>query len=266
MIILFIGDIFGQAGRDAVFHGLYNIKKREGVDLCIANGENAASNGRGLSGRDARDIMESGVDVITMGNHVWSCREFEEFADRLPVVRPANIGRGRPGKGYLIVEVKGVKVGIANIEGRAFMDIVGDDLFGCADDLLAAMKAGGAAVTFVDFHGEATSEKKLMAMYLDGKVSAFAGTHTHVQTADETVLPGGTAFITDAGMTGISRESIIGMAYKGVYEKYALGRKAPFEAVKSGTLEIRGVVIDVDESTGLAREIKRISETVIPPV
>ncbi|MBQ7445067.1 MAG: YmdB family metallophosphoesterase [Clostridia bacterium] len=266
MIILFIGDIFGVPGRDALFHGLYNIKKREGVDLCIANGENAASNGRGLSGRDACDIMESGVDVITMGNHVWSCREFEEFADRMPVVRPANIGRGRPGKGYLVTEVNGVKVGVCNIEGRAFIDIVGDDIFACADDCIGAMKAEGAAITVVDFHAEATSEKKLVGMYLDGKVTAVLGTHTHVQTADETVLPGGTGYITDAGMTGISKESIIGMAYKGVYEKYALGRKSSFEPVKHGTLEIRGVVIDADETTGKCRSVKRIAETVVPPV
>ena len=266
MIILFIGDVFGAAGRDALFHGLYNIKKREGADICIANGENAASNGRGLSGRDARDIMESGVDVITMGNHVWSCREFEEFADRLPVVRPANIGRNRPGKGYVVTDVNGVKLGIANVEGRAFMDIVGDDVFGTADDLVAAMKAEGAAVTFFDYHAEATSEKKMFAMYLDGRATAVVGTHTHVQTADETVLPGGTAFITDAGMTGISRESVIGMAYKGVFEKFAMGRKASFEAVKAGTLEIRGVVIDADEKTGKARSIKRIAEIVEPPV
>jgi len=265
MIILFIGDVFGTPGRDALFHGLYSLKKRENVDICIANGENAASNGRGLSGRDARDIMESGVDVITMGNHVWSCREFEEFADRLPIVRPANIGRGRPGKKYIVTEVCGKKVGITNIEGRTFIDIVGDDLFACADDMVAAMKAEGAEVTVVDFHAEATSEKKLLAMYLDGKVSAVIGTHTHVQTADETVLPEGTAFITDAGMTGISRESIIGMAYKGVYEKYALGRKASFEPVKKGTLEIRGVVIDVDDVTGLARSVKRVAEVVTLP-
>lgn len=264
MIVLFIGDIFGTPGRDALFHGLYDLKKREKADLCIANGENAASNGRGLSGRDARDIMESGVDVITMGNHVWSCREFEEFADRLPVVRPANIGRGRPGKGFIVTDVNGRRAGITNIEGRAFIDIAGDDIFACADDMTAAMKAAGAEITIVDFHAEATSEKKLLAMYLDGKVSAVIGTHTHVQTADETVLPGGTAFITDAGMTGISRESIIGMNYKGVYEKYALGRKASFEPVKKGTLEIRGAVIDVDEETGLSRSIKRVAETVEP--
>ncbi len=266
MIILFIGDVFGVAGRDALFHGLYNIKKRERVDICIANGENAASNGRGLSGRDACDIIESGVDVITMGNHVWSCREFEEFADRLPVVRPANIGRGRPGKGFIVKEVAGVSVGIGNIEGRAFIDIVGDDPFAAADDMTAAIKEQGAAVTLIDIHAEATAEKKLLAMYLDGKVTAVVGTHTHVQTADETVLDGGTAFITDAGMTGIMRESIIGMAYKGVYDKYALGRKATFEPVKKGTLEIRGVVIDADEKTGLARSIRRIAETVNPSV
>lgn len=265
MIILFIGDIFGTAGRDALFHGLYNIKKRENVDFCIANGENAATNGRGLSGRDARDILESGVDIITMGNHVWSCREFEEFADRLPVVRPANIGRGRPGKKFIVTEVNGRRVGVTNIEGRTFIDIVGDDIFGCADDMIKAMKADGADIMIVDFHAEPTSEKKLLAMYLDGKVAAVVGTHTHVQTADETVLPEGTAFITDAGMTGINRESIIGMAYRGVYEKFALGRKTSFEPVKKGTLEIRGVVIDVDEETGLARSIKRIAEVVELP-
>lgn len=262
MKILFVGDIVGEPGRNAVFHGLSAIKKREKIDFCIANGENSAKNGRGMSGADAMDILDSGVDVITMGNHVWSHADFEEFADRLPVVRPANIGRERPGKGLLVKECKGVGVGVANVEGRVFIDLQGNDPFAAIDEVLEKMKAEGAAVTIIDFHGEATSEKKIAAFYADGRATAVIGTHTHVQTADETVLDGGLGFISDAGMTGISRESCIGMNYKGVYDKYALGRPARFEVQKTGTHEICGVVLTVDETTGKTLEIKRIKETV----
>lgn len=262
MRILFVGDVFGEAGRDVLFHGLYKIKKRENIDFCVVNGENSARNGRGMSGRDARDIFESGADYITMGNHVWGCPEFEEFADRLPVLRPGNIGRNRPGRGYVRVDVAGTPVGIINVEGRAFIDPPGDSPFEFAEEAVQALRDAGTRVILVDIHAEATSEKKIMAMFLDGRVSAVVGTHTHVQTADECVLDGGTAFITDVGMTGISRESVLGMTFKGVYERYAFGRQARFEPLKIGTPEIDAVVIDVDEITGNARSIKRIKETV----
>ena len=262
MKILFVGDIVGEPGRNTIFHGLYNIKKRENVDFCIANGENSARNGRGMSGVDARDILDAGVDVITMGNHVWSCPEFEEFADRLPVVRPANIGRGRPGRGFLVTGCKGVRIGVANVEGRAFIDLQGDDPFGAVDDVLEGMAAEGAAIRIIDFHGEATSEKKIAAIYADGRATAVIGTHTHVQTADETVLDGGLGFISDAGMTGIARESCIGMNFDGVYKRFALGKVARFEVQKTGTHELCGVVLTVDETTGKTLEIKRIKETV----
>lgn len=262
MRILFVGDVFGEAGRDALFHGLYKIKKREKIDFCVVNGENSAKNGRGMSGRDARDIFESGADVITMGNHVWGCPEFEEYADRLSVLRPGNLGKNRPGRGFMRVDVAGTPVGVINIEGRAFIDPPGDSPFEFAEAAVEALRGAGVRVILVDIHAEATSEKKIMALFLDGRVSAVVGTHTHVQTADECVLDGGTAFITDVGMTGISRESVLGMGFKGVYERYALGRQARFEPLKAGTPEIDAVVIDVDEVTGKALTIKRIKETV----
>lgn len=262
MKILFVGDVVGAPGRNALFHGLHEIKKREKIDFCIVNGENSAKNGRGMSGVDARDILDAGADVITMGNHVWSCPEFEEFADRLPVVRPANIGRARPGRGFIVTECKGVRVGVANIEGRAFIDLQGDDPFAAVDEVLEKMKAEGAAVTIIDFHAEATSEKKIAAFYADGRATALIGTHTHVLTADETILDGGLGFISDAGMTGISRESCIGMNFNGVYNKFALGKPARFEVQKTGTHEICGVILTADVTTGRTLEIARIKETV----
>lgn len=256
MNILFIGDVFAEAGRKYVTENLKSIKKRENIDFCIANCENA-SHGRGLSKRNYRELADAGIDVITMGNHVWSNSEFTEvLRDRsTKAIRPANIGRNVPGRGYSVNYVNGRRVAVINLEGRSFIDLVGDNPFECMDALLAKIDA---EVVIVDFHAEASSEKKTLALYLDGRVNAVVGTHTHVPTADTMILPRGTAYVTDVGMTGIMRESVIGMAFEGPYRKTAQGLPARFEPCEEGTSELGAVIISVDDNTGKTLEIKRI--------
>lgn len=260
MRILFVGDVFGENGRDYVVQNLPLIKQREKIDFCVVNAENS-SHGRGLSETNYKQIAGAGADVITMGNHVWGNTELAPLLKtNVNVIRPGNIGCDAPGVPFIVKEVKGVKVGVANIEGRAFMDLIGDNPFECADVLINKMNGAGATIKLIDFHAEATSEKKLMGLYTDGRVSAVVGTHTHVQTADEQILPKGTAFITDVGMTGISKESVLGMQYQGVFKKIAKGMPARFEPETNGTAEMCAVIITVDEKTGKATEIKRLNE------
>lgn len=261
MNLLFIGDVFGEIGREYLEQKLPLMIQKHKVDVCVANCENAA-HGRGLSEKNYNEILSSGVDIITMGNHVWGNSELAPLLKLkdTKVVRPCNIGKTLPGVGYKIFAKKGVKIGVTNIEGRVFIDLVGDNPFEAADEIIKQMDDEGAKIKIIDFHAEATSEKKLMAMYTDGRVSAVIGTHTHVQTADEQILPNGTAFITDVGMTGISRESVLGMEYKGVSEKIIKGLPARFEPCVKGTPEIRAVLIKIDEETGKATQIERINE------
>ena len=223
MRILFIGDIFGEPGRDIIVDKLFRLRHEEKIDFCIANCENA-SHGRGLSKRNADELLESGVDFVTMGNHTFSNNEIYEFIRDYPIIRPYNLSGLLPGKGFAAVELKnGVRVGIINIEGRVFIEPAGDNPFEAADRALMELREnfGNCHVIIVDFHAETSSEKKALGLYLDGRVTAVLGTHTHVQTADEQILSKGTAFITDVGMTGVSGEgSIIGMDSRLVTEKF----------------------------------------------
>jgi metallophosphoesterase (TIGR00282 family) len=259
--ILFIGDIFGRPGRTIVRERLPELVKQHSIDLIIANGENAAA-GFGITPALAEELFELGIEVLTSGNHIWDKREIIEYfetADGNPysparrLLRPANYPSALPGWGLYQGQTRGgVDYAIINLQGRVFMTS-NDDPFRVADDLL---KQVTAKVVLVDMHAEATSEKISMGWYLDGRVTAVLGTHTHIPTADEHVLPNGTAYQTDVGMTG-PYDSVIGVKKELVINRFLTNMPARFEAA-SGDVRLCAVVIDCDESTGKARSIQRI--------
>lgn len=257
MRVLMIGDIIGQPGRTIVEAMLTRLKTNYQIDLTIANGENAAG-GIGITEPVARELFSLGIDVLTMGNHVWDKREIFDFIDREPrIVRPLNYPMNPPGQGSVLFEVKGgPKVGIISLSGRVYM---GD--LDCPFQAVTAETArlrSETPVIIVDFHAEATSEKVAMGWHLDGKVSVVAGTHTHVQTADERVLPGGTAYITDLGMTG-PLNSVIGVKKELVLAKFLTQMPTRF-SVASGDMVFSGAVIDIDVTSGRAQTITRVMD------
>lgn len=254
MRVLFIGDMVGKPGRTMASEALSFLRSEKGpFDFVLANGENAAA-GKGLTRKVADELFDMGIDGLTSGNHIWDKKEFIPILDDEPrVVRPANYPPGSPGNGSMILRKGELSLGVINLQGRVFMPLI-DCPFRKMDELIENM---GPMPIFVDFHAEATSEKKVMGAYLDGRVSALVGTHTHVQTADEEVLPGGTAYITDVGMTG-SFSSAIGMTFESVMPKFLTGLPSRFE-VATEDLRLNGVVVDIDEETGIALDICRIS-------
>lgn len=254
--LLFIGDVIGKPGRDALSRELHRIVDRHRVDLVIANGENAAG-GFGLTAETAQELFKCGVQMITSGNHIWDKKDALEYIKKEErIVRPANYPEGTPGKGATIVRTPGgVKIGILNLEGRVFMNNL-DCPFRCADREVAKLKEE-TPIVFVDFHAEATSEKASLGWYLDGRVCAVIGTHTHVQTADERILTAGTAYMTDAGMTG-AFDSVIGVKKEEAIQKFITQRPSKFEVAKKD-IRINGVVIEVDEKSGLSLGIERIN-------
>lgn len=260
MRILFIGDIFGRPGRNIVKDRLSGLVREHSIDLVIANGENAAA-GFGITPPLAEEFFDLGIDVLTTGNHVWDKREIVDFfkmADGNPhspahrVLRPANYPAGMPGWGLYQGRKVGVDYAVMNLQGRVFM-APNDDPFRVADELI---KGISAKVIFVDIHAEATSEKASMGWYLDGRVTAVVGTHTHVPTADERVLPNGTAYITDVGMTG-PYDSVIGVKKELIIERFLTNMPMRFEAA-SGDVRLCAVVVDCDEISGRAHSITRI--------
>ncbi|MFH1710554.1 MAG: TIGR00282 family metallophosphoesterase [bacterium] len=254
MKLLFIGDIIGRPGRYIVKSLLPGLKEEFSPDIVIANGENAAA-GIGITKKIYDELTDMGIDVITMGNHVWDRREFLPDISSCPtLIRPANYPEGAPGKGHDIFSSKGTKYGVINLVGRVFMPCINCP-FQTANLIVAKINAE-TPIILVDFHGEATSEKNALAWYLDGKVSAVIGTHTHIQTADERILPKGTAFITDAGMVG-SYDSVIGVQKEQIIKRFLSSMPERFEPEDKGPGLFNGLVIDIDDS-GRAREIKRI--------
>ncbi|MDI9370843.1 MAG: TIGR00282 family metallophosphoesterase [Synergistaceae bacterium] len=255
MKILFIGDIIGRPGRKVVAEVLPRLAEREGgFDFVLANCENAAA-GKGITRKVADELFAAGISGLTSGNHIWDKPEGIQFMAEEPrVVRPANYPDACPGQGWMTLEKGDRKLVVANLIGRVFMAPL-DCPFRKADEIVAA---AGDLPVFVDFHAEATSEKRALGYYLDGRVAAFVGTHTHVQTADEEILPGGTAFITDAGMTGGHRSSI-GVKLEGVISRYLTGMPAKYE-VSSDGLALNGVIITLDDETGRATGITRVFE------
>ncbi len=255
MQILFIGDIFGSPGRRIVADHLQDIIETNRIDLAIANAENAAG-GFGITPSIAEDLFAMGLDVITSGNHVWDKRELYDYLDRQPrLLRPANYPEA-PGSGLVVYRARnGVECAVMNLQGRVYMPNT-DCPFREADKILASLDSS-IRVKFVDFHAEVTSEKIAMGWHLDGRVSAVIGTHTHIPTADTRVLPGGTAYQTDCGMTG-PYGSVIGVQTDIILRRFLTALPVRMEAARDNP-ELHAVIIDVDESTGQARSIRRHS-------
>ena len=255
MKILFIGDIVGSLGRRIVSDLLADIVQTRQIDLVIANGENAAS-GFGITPRLADELFEAGVEVLTGGNHIWDRKEILDYIPLHPrLLRPANFPDINPGSGLFVGTARnGVPYAVLNLQGRVFMPS-NDCPFRAADREIARIPAE-VHVIVVDLHAETTSEKEAMGWYLDGRVSAVIGTHTHVATADEQILPGGTAFQTDVGMTG-PHNGVIGMDKAAILRRFLDGRPARFE-VATGDVQMNAILLDVDETTGQARAIERL--------
>ncbi|MHB8076143.1 TIGR00282 family metallophosphoesterase [Desulfosporosinus fructosivorans] len=254
MHVLFIGDIMGKPGREAVKRFLKPIQLEYNIDVTIANAENAAA-GKGLTKVIAEELYDYGIQFLTMGNHVWDQREIRNFIDAEPrLVRPANYPVGAPGQGYGFIRTMGIKIGILNLSGRIFLPPL-DDPFSGAIRYINQIKQETPFI-IVDFHAEASSEKVALGWFLDGLVSAVVGTHTHIQTADARLLNQGTAYITDVGMTG-PRDSVLGIKKEIIINRFLTQLPAKFE-VASGAFQLNAVVIDIDEKTGKARQIEAI--------
>ena len=258
MKILLIGDIVGRPGRAVVQREVVPLREAHAIDLVIANCENAAG-GAGITPNVAEELFRAGVDVLTSGNHVWKKREAYELLKLDPrIVRPANYPDGAPGSGSTIAEtLSGEKVGVLNLMGRVFMEAL-DCPFRAAERELARLKLV-TSVIIVDMHAEATSEKVAMGWFLDGKVSCVFGTHTHIPTADERVLPKGTGFITDVGMTG-PYDSVIGRRVDQILERFLSSLHMRSEVAEEN-VQLRGLIVDVDAATGKARSVERITRT-----
>jgi metallophosphoesterase (TIGR00282 family) len=254
--VLFIADIVGKPGRQALSQELHRVVDRYAVDLVVANGENAAG-GFGLTEETARELFSCGVHLLTSGNHIWDKKESVDFIRREEkLIRPANYPEGTPGRGSAIIQTaSGIPVAVLNLEGRVFMNSL-ECPFRVAEREIARLKEV-SPIVLVDFHAEATSEKLSLGWYLDGRVSAVLGTHTHVQTADERILPGGTAYMTDVGMTG-SFDSVIGIRKELAIEKFVTQLPVRFEVAKRD-IRLNCVVLEVDEISGKALGIERIA-------
>ena len=258
MKILFIGDIVGQPGRRAVKELLPGLREAHALDFVIANGENSAG-GSGITPKTAGEIFSAGVDVITSGDHLWDQKEVMELlASEKRFLRPLNYPPGVPGHGGGVFEIQNLKLKIAvlNAQGRTFMPPL-ENPFLLAAEEVKRLRAQ-ARIIFVDFHAEATSEKIAFGRFLDGQVSAVVGTHTHVQTADEQIFPGGTAYLTDAGFTG-PHESVLGREIEPVVKKFLTGMPQRFEVAKDRVI-LHGALIEIDDATGKAMKIQRVAE------
>ncbi len=255
MKILFVADIFGRPGRRIVAQFVPQLKKHYEIDVCIGNCENIAG-GLGVTPKTAKEIFSSGIDILTSGNHLWDRKEIIDYlAKEKRILKPANYPPGVPGNDYYIQQVpSGRKLAILNLQGRTFIQNI-DCPFRIADKFIKLL-ANETNLIFVDFHGEATAEKMAFAWYVDGRVSAVVGTHTHIQTADERVLPKGTAYITDAGMTG-PHNSVIGIKIKNAVERFIKQTPNKFEVAKKNLI-LNGVIIEINEENGKAISIERL--------
>jgi len=258
MNILFIGDIMGRCGRDAVFDLLEDVKNEYRIDFTVANGENA-SGGLGMNEKGYGELCRAGIDFFTMGNHTFSKKDIISMMQRgESIVRPANLPEGTPGEGMAIVNTAKGKLAIINLLGKVYLDEKNASPFSVSEELIKKAREKTNMI-IVDIHAEATSEKEALGYFLDGKVSAVIGTHTHVQTADERILPNGTAYITDAGRTG-ARDSVLGLDTNAAIARftYAADQKKPPFVVAKGRYQLCGIVIKINEESGKAEDIKRI--------
>jgi metallophosphoesterase (TIGR00282 family) len=255
MNVLMVGDIFGEPGRAALAKLLPRLREQHAIDFCVVNCENAAG-GFGVTAAMAKQMLEQGADVLTSGNHIWDKREIVEFItkDNL-LLRPANFPAGTPGVGHVTIKCGPHRVAVVNLMGRVFMAPI-DCPFRKADEILPELRRE-TPIILVDMHCEATSESQAMGWYLDGRVSAVVGTHRHVQTADERVLPGGTAYITDLGMTGPT-EGVIGVDREAILQRFLTQMPVRFEPAK-GPAALHGVVIAIEPESGRATDIRRLN-------
>src|SRR5256886_12435054 len=257
LTVLFLGDVVGEPGRNAVIARLPELKERHGLDFIVVNGENAAG-GRGITGKITIDLLRAGVSVVTAGDHVWDQKDILSFIDTEPrLLRPLNYPAGAPGSGSIVLETGKGKIGVISVQCRTFMQPILENPFRAVDETVAKMREETRNI-IVDVHGETTSEKIAMGRFLDGKVSAVIGTHTHVQTADEQILPGGTAFLCDAGMCGPAN-SILGRAIDPIMNRFISNLPASFP-VAGGDVRLRGALIEINETTGRAVRITRVDE------
>jgi len=250
--VLMIGDVVGKLGRRTLAHLLPQLRRQYGIDLVVANGENAAG-GKGLTLATAQEMLAAGVDVITSGNHIWEYREIYQALDEghFPILRPHNYPQGAPGRGVWARD----GVAVVNLQGRVFMPHHVECPFRTADRLLLELQ--GTPIIIVDVHAEATSEKVALGWYLDGRVSAVLGTHTHVPTADARILPKGTAYVSDVGMTG-ARDSVIGMETEAVIERFLTQLPTRFSPQEKGPAVFNAVLVEVEDATGRALSIRRL--------
>lgn len=257
MNVLFIGDIVGSVGRMAVKKVLPSLKSKYNPHIIIANGENAAA-GRGITAQIVKELLDAGVHGITMGNHTWDNKDIFEWIDEQPrIVRPANYSEEAPGHGAAVIKANGKELAIVNLQGRTFLPPI-DCPFRKADELVDGLRSKTKCI-LVDFHAEATSEKIAMGWYLDGRASLVVGTHTHVQTNDDTILPGGTAYLTDVGMVG-SKEGVLGMERSAVIHKFKTQLPVRF-VVDEGDWHFHAVLAEIDDSTGTAKRLQKIRLT-----
>lgn len=256
MKLLFIGDVVGSIGRQMVTDYLPRLKKKYKPQVTILNGENAAG-GRGITEKIYKQFLQDGADMITLGNHSWDNQDIFNFIDKNNnIIRPANYPQETtPGKGYTYLNVNGKKLAIINLQGRTFMQAI-DDPFKIIEDILKEVRQETNLI-FIDFHAETTSEKLAMAWHLDGRISALVGTHTHVQTNDNRILPQGTAYLTDVGMTG-PYDAILGMQKERVIQKFVTGLPVRFEVEKEGRPQLSACLIDIHPETGKANAIETI--------
>jgi len=259
--LLFLGDIIGEPGRKSVIDMVPRLKQEWSIDFIVANGENAAA-GRGITPKLTIDLLRAGIAVITTGDHVWDQKELVSFINTEPrLLRPINYPDGTPGSGSIVLETAKGKIGIINVQGRTFMLPALENPFVRLAEVVAEMRKE-TPVIFVDVHAETTSEKIAVGRFLDGKVSAVAGTHTHVQTADEQIFPGGTAFICDAGMCGPT-ESILGREIDPIVQRFITSMPVNFPVAR-GEVKLHGLLVDIDETTGRALSVKRVAEIYRP--
>lgn len=262
LTILFLGDVVGEPGRSAVIANLARLKETHSVDFVVVNGENAAG-GRGITPKITIDLLRAGVSVVTTGDHVWDQKEIFSFIDTEPrLLRPVNYPAGAPGQGSIVLETAKGKVAVVNVQMRTFMQPILENPFPVVEAAVAAVRAE-TPIVFVDAHGETTSEKIAIGRFLDGKVSAVVGTHTHVQTADEQIFPGGTAFLCDAGMCGPAN-SILGRSVQPIVSRFISNLPTLFPVAK-GPVRLCGAVVSIDETTGRALSITRVNELIAEP-
>jgi metallophosphoesterase (TIGR00282 family) len=253
--VLLTGDTMARAGRRVLEERLHDLRSQHELDFVVANIENAAG-GFSITPRIAQDLFAAGVDVMTSGNHIFDKKEVLDYIENEPrLLRPANYAPGVPGRGRWVGKIKGIPLAVINLQGRVFMP-PSDDPFRTADAQLTALESS-VKIILVDMHAETTSEKMAMGRYLDGRVSVVVGTHTHVQTADEQIMPNGTGYITDLGMTG-PHDGVIGMRTEIVIERFLRGIALKFEP-SEGVIKLNGLIVDIDEETGRALHVERLS-------